>query len=327
VKTRLVALGAVTAAAVLAASTAAAPVAKQSSGPPRHLTIAYQPGLAPTPLILIKDLKLIEHRYPGTTVDWKLLASGTAITNGVISGQIDIGAVGIAPMLIGWARGVDWRILASLDLGDQWLMAKDPSIRTIADLGGKRIATPTNTSTQAVALRKMTQVQLGDAHALDNGLIAMEAPDAMQALLDGQIDAHFTSPPFEFIEKARGAHVVARSYQYFGPHSGLLAVAPQKFYDDHPAFANWFYTQIRAMQALIRKHPGKAAHVLQEDAGGNPTWRQFELWLGTPALTWTTRPRGLMRFATFMYDTQQLTKRPNSWRDLVFPTVAKENGS
>ena len=70
---------------------------------------------------------MIEKRYPGTQVEWKVLASGTPITNGVIAGQIEIGAVGVGPMLVGWARGVNWKIIAPLNDGDLWLMAKDPA--------------------------------------------------------------------------------------------------------------------------------------------------------------------------------------------------------
>src|SRR5436190_2497417 len=210
------------AAAALAVCAAVALGARRDEGPPSKITIAYQPGLGYAPLILMKQQRVIEKRYPGTTVDWKLPSSGTPITNGVITGDIEIGAVGTGPFLVGWARGVTWKIIAPLNLGDLWLMAKDPNIKTIADLKGKRIATPTNTSIQAVVLRKMAQVKLGDAKALDSGLVALDHPDGLQALLTGQIDAHFTSPPFQYQEKVRGAHIVARSYNYFGAHTFLV---------------------------------------------------------------------------------------------------------
>jgi NitT/TauT family transport system substrate-binding protein len=326
---------AVLAAAVLATFTAVALAAQKDSGPPSKLTIAYQPGLGYAPLILMKQQKLIEQKYPGTKVEWKVLASGTPITNGVITGDIEIGAVGTGPFLVGYARGVNWKIIAPLNLGDLWLMAKDPNIKTIADLKGKRIATPTNTSIQAVMLRKMAQVKLGDAKALDSGLIALDHPDAMQALLTGQIDAHFTSPPFQFQEKVRGAHILAKSYSYFGAHSFLVSVMTQKFYDDHTDFAKFFYPAVVNMQTLIVKNPDRAAHILQDDAGGTPTWRQFKQWLVAkdpgfkgPALTWTTRPLGLMRTANFMSKTNQLSgKLPGKWTDLVFPPVQSQKGS
>ena len=322
-------LGLVVAVAVAAIAVAVAVAGgeKRYAGPPNTLTIAYQPGLGYAPLILMKELRVIERRYPGTRVEWKVLASGTPITNGVISGQIHIGAVGVGPMLVGWARGVDWKVIAPLNDGDLWLMAKDPNIRTIADLRGKKIATPTNTSIQAVTLRKMAQVKLGDSKALDSGLLSMDHPDGLNALMSGQIDAHFTSPPFQFQEKVRGAHIVARSYNYFGAHTFLVNVMTQKFYDEHRDFAGQFYRDIVAMHKLIKTNPLRVANLLSRDAGGNPTPRQFKQWIGNPALTWTTRPRGLMRYASFMSRTNQLTKMPRSWRDLVFPPVYPTRGS
>ena len=108
---------------------AAGAVGGEKAVAPGKLTIAYQPGLGYAPLILMKQLRVIEKRYPGTQVEWKVLASGTPITNGVIAGDIQIGAVGVGPMLVGWARGVNWKMIAPLNEGDLWLMAKDPTSR------------------------------------------------------------------------------------------------------------------------------------------------------------------------------------------------------
>ena len=223
--------------------------------PPGKLTIAYQPGLGYAPLILMKQEKTIEKRFPGTEVEWKVLASGTAITNGVIAGDIQIGAVGVGPMLIGWARGVKWKVIAPLNEGDLWLMAKDPGIKTIADLRGRRIATPARTSIQAVTLRKMAEAKLGNARALDAGLVDMDHPEGMQALLRGQVDAHFTSPPFQFQEKVRGAHIVARSYNYFGAHTFLVTLMTERYYDERPQFAKAFYDSVvaRTTRAGLRR--------------------------------------------------------------------------
>jgi NitT/TauT family transport system substrate-binding protein len=314
-------------AGLVAALIAAAALGGGKAQAPGKITIAYQPGLGYAPLILMKQQRTIEKQFPGTQVEWKVLASGTPITNGVIAGDIQIGAVGVGPMLVGWARGVNWRVIAPLNEGDLWLMAKDENIKTIADLRGKRIATPTRTSIQAVVLRKMAEVKLGNPRALDAGLIDLDHPDGMQALLTGQIDAHFTSPPFQFQEKVRGAHVVARSYNYFGAHTFLVTVMTQKFYDEYPQFARAFYNNVVAMESLIKKNPDRVARILQDDAGGNPTWRQFKQWLVNPALNWTTRPRGLMRTAAFMSRTGQISKTPSAWTELVFPPVLPTKGS
>ena len=323
-----------TAAVLVATFAAAAPAGQSGGGPPSRITIAYQPGLGYAALIMMKQQRVIERRYPGTRVEWKVLASGTPITQGVITGEIQIGAMGTGPFLVGWARNVKWKIIAPLNLGDLWLMARDRGIRTIGDLRGKRIATPTNTSIQAVMLRKMAQARLGDARVLDRGLVAMDHPDGMQALLSGQIDAHFTSPPFQFQERARGAHVVGKSYAYFGAHSFLVTVMTEEFYNEHTSFARFFYNAVARMNTQIKKNPNSVARILQRDAGGTPTSRQFKQWIVAKdppfkgrALSFTTRPLGLMRTANFMVRTDQLSRMPRSWRELVFPPVYPTRGS
>ena len=117
---------------------------------PDKLVIAYQPGMGYAPLIIMKHQRTLEKRYPGLQVEYRVLPSGTAITNGMISGQIHLGAMGTGPFLVGYARGIDWKMIAPLNEADLWLMAKDPNIRTIADLRGKRVATPTNTDRKSV---------------------------------------------------------------------------------------------------------------------------------------------------------------------------------
>jgi NitT/TauT family transport system substrate-binding protein len=316
--------------AALVATVVAAATARGAANAavPEKLVIAYQPGMGYAPLIIMKNQRTLERRYPGMNVEWRVLPSGTAITNGVIAGQINIGAMGTGPFLVGYARGIDWKMIAPLNEADLWLMTKDPSIRSIADLRGKRIATPTNTSIQAVILRKMAEVRLGNSKELDSGLLAMDHPDGMQALLAGQIDAHFTSPPFQFQEKTRGARVLGRSYGYFGAHTFLGAVMTSSFYGQNREFANQFYRDVVAAIKLIHTNPKKAALILENDAGGSPTWRQFKQWIGNEAITYTTRPRGLMRTASFMNRTDQLPGRmPAAWTELVFPPVVSTKGS
>jgi ABC-type nitrate/sulfonate/bicarbonate transport system substrate-binding protein len=295
---------------------------------PDNITIAYQFGVGYAPLMIIKQQRLLEKAYPGLRVEWKQLASGTPITDGIIKGDIQIGAMGTGPFLVGWARGINWRVIAPLDEADLWLMARDSSIRTVADLRGKRIATPTATSIQAVALRKMAQVKLGNPRALDSSLISMDHPDGMQALLSGQIDAHFTSPPYQWQELGRGAHVVGKSYGYFGAHSFLVTVLTQRFYDEYRAFSNRFYRLVKQSIDLINKKPKTAAAILAREDQTEATTVQFTRWITRKkSLTFTTRPRGLMRTAGFMNRIGLLNKVPGSWRELVFPPVYPTRGS
>jgi NitT/TauT family transport system substrate-binding protein len=330
-RTKLRRLGAAgIAAALLAAAAVAGSTARgaQNGPAPQNITIAYQFGIGYAPVLLIKQQRLLEKAYPGLRVEWKQLASGTPITDGIIKGDIQIGAMGTGPMLVGWARGTNWKVIAPLDEADLWLMVRNPSIRTFSDLRGKRIATPTATSIQAVVLRRMAEVKLGNARALDSSLISMDHPDGMQALLTGQIDAHFTSPPYQWLELGRGARALGKSYGYFGAHSFLVTVATQRFYDEYTAFSNRFYRLVKQSIDLLNKKPRVAAAILAREDTTETTAAQFRRWITRKkSLTFTTRPRGLMRTASFMQKIGLLNKVPGSWRELVFPPVYPTRGS
>jgi NitT/TauT family transport system substrate-binding protein len=318
----------VVAAVVMAAGAGGTARGASSATRPDSITIAYQFGIGYAPLLLIKQQRLLEKAYPGLKVEWKQLASGTPITDGIIKGDIQIGAMGTGPMLVGWARGINWKVIAPLDEADLWLMVRNPSIRTIADLRGKRIATPTATSIQAVVLRKMAEVKLGNARALDSSLISMDHPDGMQALLTGQIDAHFTSPPYQWLELGRGARALGKSYGYFGAHTFLVTVVTQRFYDEYTAFSNRFYRLVKQSIDLLNKKPRTAAAILAREDTTETTTTQFRRWIGRKkSLTFTTRPRGLMRTAGFMEKVGLLNRVPRSWRELVFPPVYPTRGS
>lgn len=316
-------------AAALVIGPSAGTAAEQVTVPrPDKITIAYQFGIGYAPLIILKQQRTLERQFPGLRVEWRQLASGTPITEGMIRGDIEIGAMGTGPFLVGWARGINWKAIAPLDEADLWLMAKDRQIRSIADLRGKRIASPTATSIQAVVLRKMAEVRLGNARALDSTLLSMDHPDGVQALLSGQIDAHFTSPPYQWIEQAQGARVIGRSYSYFGAHTFLVSVMTQRFYDQYPAFSRRFYFLVRAAITMLNKNPRAAARILAADARGDTTARQFRSWITRKkSMFYTTRPRGLMRTASFMNKIGSINRMPRSWRELVFPPVYPTRGS
>ncbi len=49
----------------------------------------------------------------------------------MIANQAQVGYLGIPPFLVGWDRGVNWRILTTLSRQDSWLVVKDPTIKSL----------------------------------------------------------------------------------------------------------------------------------------------------------------------------------------------------
>ena len=218
---------------------------------PPTVTIAYQPGISYASLIVMKSQGVLEKAYPNTKFDWKVLANGAAIRDGIIAGQIQIGAGGIGPFLIGWDRGVGYKLIASLNLMDLWLVAKDPKLKSLKDFtADMKIGMPSPDAIQGIVLRKGAQDQLGNAHALDGNILAIEHPLGVQALLNGQIAGHLSSPPFQYQEVAAGGHVILRSWDVFGKSTFNSVFSTDKFYNDYPGFVNAFYKKLARRDVL-----------------------------------------------------------------------------
>ncbi len=300
-----------------------------SNGVPGSVTIAYQPGIGYAPLLVMKNAKTLETQYPNTKFTWTQLSSGAAIQDGVLSGDIQIAAGGVAPLIIGAAKGVDWKYIAAMNDADLWLMAKDPQYQTVKNFkSGGKIAMPSPTSIQGVVLRKAAEKQLGDVHALDTNIVSFDHPDGLQALTSGQVAGHLTSPPFEFEEQQQGARVVARSYDLFGgPHTFNGVFATSKFYNANTAFSQKLFTDLQDAVQQINSNPDKAAQALSEESGGKVGAAQYKTWITDKAITYTVTPHSLMAFATFMKEAGLIKKTPDSWKDLVFPTAENLQGS
>jgi NitT/TauT family transport system substrate-binding protein len=295
-----------------------------SSDAPASFTIVYQPGLSAAIFITLKFQKTLDKLFPHTTFQWKIVNSGSAVREAVISNQGQLGTLGLPPFLVGWDRGMDWKVLLATSRGDSWLVAKDPRLKSLKDFGpNDKIGVVAPDSQQAIVLRKAAQVQLGNAHALDKNLLAISSADGEQALLSGQLAAQLSGSPFQEREVAVGGHVILHTKDVFGPVGAGLIVLPQSFYNQYPAFSQKIYQALRDASAYVASHHEQAAQYLEKDqgSGGSGSAVQFKALLDNTDLTFETTPSGLIAYASFMQSIGLIAKVPHSVNDLELPTV------
>jgi NitT/TauT family transport system substrate-binding protein len=286
------------------------------------VTIAYQPGIAYAPLLLMKQQKVLERQFSSTTFEWKLLSSGSAIRDGMIAGQIQVGSGGIGPFLIGWDKGVGWKLVTSLNEMDLWLVVRDPAIQSLRDIKpDMKIGMPAPDSIQSIVLRKAAQEQLGNARALDNNIVAIAHPDGVQALASGQLTGHLSAPPFQFDEAQAGGHVILRSFDVFGKSTFNSVFMTQSFYDQYPEFARTFHQLLGDAIKLINENLDEAAKLLSEEQDGKVSPEQFKAWMTADGITYSTVPHGFLKYAQFMKEIGFLSKVPGSIRDIELPTL------
>ena len=294
------------------------------SDAPSSFTIVYQPGLGAAIFISLKLQKTLDKQFPNTTIQWKVVNSGSAVREAVLSGQGQIGTLGIPPFLVGWDKGMDWRVLLATSRSDAWLVAMNPKFKSLKDFGpNDKIGVVAPDAQQAIQLRKAAQEQLGNAHALDKNLVAIGAADGEQALLSGQLAAQLSGSPFQDREIAAGGHIVLHTKDTFGPVGAGVIALPQSFYNQYPAFSRKVYQDLEESSAYVASHHDEVAQELAQDkvSGGGGTAAQFKKLLDDTSLVFDTTPSGLIAYASFMKSIGLISKVPSSVSDLELPTV------
>lgn len=295
---------------------------------PSQIAIAYQPGLGYAPLLIIKQTQWIEKDFPGTKVEWKELGNGATIRDGIISDTLQVGVVGTAPWLVGWAKDVPWKLLACASNADLWLNVMDPNIKSLKDIkSGQQIALPAPDSIQAFALRKGAQDMLGNAHALDTNMVALPHPVGMQALLNHQATGHLTSPPFEFEEVDQGAHTIFDSHDVMGDTCFTAVTMSTEFAGRYPDLTSKLLQYMQRADKLINSDPAQAAKYIAEAEGKPALAAKYQGWLHHKGIAYTVTPQGFLKYATFMKQIGSITKVPSSIKDLELPQLQPLGGS
>ncbi|WP_426244700.1 ABC transporter substrate-binding protein [Nocardioides sp. LHG3406-4] len=293
--------------------------------PADKLTIAYQPGLGYASLLIARQEKTLEDALPDVEVTWQELNSGSAIRDGIIGGNLQVGAGGIGPFLVGLDAGVDWKVISGLNDMSLYLNAMDPDITSLEDLeGAGSIAMPAPDSIQSVILRKGAEEELGDAKALDSQIVSLGHPDGVQALIGGQLAAHLTSPPFQEQEIDEGAHKLLASYDLFGEHTFNSIFTETEFADCNPKVIDALVTAVADANAMLTDKPADAAKVLAAEL--DLPADEVEEQITSDDVSFVNTPKGFGAFAEFMRSIGMIKKVPET-KDMFYDTEATADAS
>ena len=167
---------------------AAAPAFAQT----KEVTIGYQDMVVP--YRIAQEAKELE-KATGYKVNWKQFGGGGEVIKAMASGAVQIGEVGSAPIAAALSRGEPYELFWILDdIGDaEALVAKNGSgINTIADLKGKKIAMPFNSTTHFHTMVALEQAKINPA---DVQILNMRPPEVRAAWARGDIQATFIWDP------------------------------------------------------------------------------------------------------------------------------------
>jgi NitT/TauT family transport system substrate-binding protein len=279
------------------------------------------------PLQIVKELKLIEKNMPGVQVNWKQLGNTAAIREAMLANEVDAGFMAIPPFLIGWDKGMDWKIACGLSSSPVGLVVNKEEIKSIKDFTPKdRIALPQPGSVQHILLSMACERELGDPKKLDNLLVTLAHPDGMNALLSkNDITAHFTAPPYLTKElETPGMHEILNGRQALGgDFTFIVGVTTKKFHDSNPEVYEALLKAIDEAIEFMSNNREKTLKILSEQY--EMSIEEVEKNLGMEGTGYRTSVSGIDAFAVFMERIGYISKAPKNAEEVAWENVNYED--
>ncbi len=176
-------------------------------------------------------------KYAEKNITTKLVQfnNGGDLMTAMASGEVDVGYVGIAPVLSSVEKGVPVKVISSAQTeGSGIIVTKDSGINSAADLKGKSIATPGEASIQYVLLTYY--LKENGLSTNDLNISAMKVPSMNDALKTKQIDGIVTFQPYVSIAANSSDNVVLENSSGILPkHPCCVVVASDDFIKNHEA--------------------------------------------------------------------------------------------
>lgn len=235
------------------------------------IRLAYQSF--PSGDLIVKNNRWLESALPDYNIKWTKFDSGADINTAFIAKELDFGAIGSSPVARGLSAplNIPYQVAFVLDVaGDnEALVARDgTAINTIADLRGKRVATPFASTAHYSLLAALAQNGLSPA---DVQLIDLQ-PQAILAAWDrGDIAAAYTwLPTLDQLRKTGKDLITSRQLAKDGKPTLDLGVVSGEFAAAHPDVVDvWRRQEARALD-VIKDDPAAAAKAIAAEIGLSP---------------------------------------------------------
>ncbi|MGV8805619.1 MAG: aliphatic sulfonate ABC transporter substrate-binding protein [Polaromonas sp.] len=243
---------------VVASSTAEAPQ------PLHQLRIGYQKSAVN--LVILKQLGVLEKRFPTTKISWAEFPAGPQLLEALSVGSLEFGLTGDSPPVFAQAAGKDLLYVgvepAKPD-SSAILVLGDSTLRTLADLKGKKIALQKGSSAHYLLVRAVDKAGLkwGDIQP-----IYLAPADARAAFERKSVDAWAIWDPFyAATELALKPRVLATGRELSSNNSFYLASRP--FATQHAQTLAALFEELTRADALVQNDRKEAIKRVSDFSG------------------------------------------------------------
>jgi NitT/TauT family transport system substrate-binding protein len=208
----------------------------------------------------------------GDNVDLKLSTynSGTEVTTAILAGALDASFVGPNPAINAFQKsdGKDIRVVAGTASGGAFLIVK-PDITSVADLEGKKLATPSLGNTQDVALRaflKTKGLETDTEGGGDVSIIPQDNSTTVTAFESDAIDGAWVPEPYATLLQNAGGKILVDEATLWpeGKFVTTHLLVTTKFLTDHPEQVSALIEGLAASIDLISSKPAEAKQLVSD---------------------------------------------------------------
>lgn len=230
-----------------------------------EIRVGWQKG---SDLAIIKAKGVFEKalNQRGITVRWTEFPAGPQMLEALNVDGIDLGSVGETPPVfaqVAKANLVYVGVEPPAPTGEALLVPKDSTIKTLADLKGKRIVLNRGSNVHYLLVQLLQKAHL----SYDDIQVSYLKPsDAYAAFQNGHVDAWVIWDPYETAAVAQlGARVLADGRGLVDNHQ--FYIASRGFAQAHPDALKFVLAQINHESLWIGEHKAEAAQIYASQIG------------------------------------------------------------
>jgi taurine transport system substrate-binding protein len=235
---------------------------------PEKIRIGYQ--VIPNPELLAKALGLADKAFPDAKVEYISFDSGRDVNTAIAAKGIDFGALGTVPASVGIASGLPYQVYFILDvIGAAEALIVKKGIKSIADLKGKKVATPFG-STAHFSLESL--LALENIPEKDLKILDLQPPDIVAAWQRGDIDASYVwQPNLSKLQKDGGTVLISSAdLAKKGIITADLGVVRTEFAGQYPEVVKRYIAVLDEAVKTYRSDPENAIKALAKELNITP---------------------------------------------------------
>jgi len=301
----------------------------------KEVRFARQLGLGYLQFYVMQEKRFLEgqaeRRGLGkVTATYAGMGTPTAITDALLSGNVDVVGIGLPSFLTMWdkTRGsMDVRGIVAMNRQPAYLNTRNPNIKSLRDFtDSDRIALPApKVSVQAIMLQMLAEKTFGAGKfdALDRLTVGMSHPDGTAAMLTGKLEvtSHFTSAPFQYqqLENPAIRKLVSSYDATDGPNTFSAVATVGRWREANPQLYRAVHAAILEANDFIATNPREAAEIFTRIENSKLPVGFIEKLIRDPEFSYAPEPQNVMKIYAFMNRVGALKTMPSSWKDLFFP--------